>query len=605
MDQSVLGGILSFVAEGIIVFNERGEITQLNPHASLLLDYTANELVGKHIDSALVIRFDESPLAPGETVYQTLFSGHRVFVVPQGRTAYLQGKSGYTFPAFISARTVNVNGAPYGVVVFRDITTEKALENYKKETARRLSTLTPFLQRTATGDFLTDMLVPEKEDEFTELFVGLKLMVDDLREVEKQREREQAEKIEAIKKTEEERRRLTEQYSKELEKKVEEKTEELLQSKVHIETIVENFTSGLLEYDSEFNLLRMNRAAEELLGIDRAEVLGKQILPKDIDKERWQSLVTVSYPALSPTAKKIRRDAMGLSADVDMNELTVRHPLERELQVITAPIIDPTTKDRRGFVKVIRDITREKTIARSKSEFISIAAHQLRTPLSAIKWTIHMVINGDLGPLNPSQVKLLNNGYETNEKMIQLVNDLLNVARIEDGRFGYDFKQNDLLKVIASVMNGVKHMSTEKAVTVELVAPPEGLGLFVFDANKTALALQNLVDNAVKYTPAGGKVTIGVTKEGSYVHVTVHDTGIGVPQEQLNRLFTKFFRAENALHMQTSGSGLGLYIVKNIILRHGGKIDVQSKEGEGSTFSVVLPMDENLIPKEDTTVEEY
>lgn len=603
MENTVLGGVLSFVAEGVIVFNEQGEIAQLNPHASLLLDYTSSELLGKHIDSALAVHFDDVPLAPGETVFQTVFIAKKVFLVPRGKTAFLKSKSGHVFPVFISARAITVNGVTQGVVVFRDITTEKALENYKKETARRLSTLTPFLQRTATGDFLSDMLVPEKEDEFTELFVGLKLMVDDLREIEKQREREQTEKIEAIKKTEEERRKLTEQYSKELEKKVEEKTNELLQSKVHIETIVENLTSGLIEYDSEFTLLRMNRAAEELLGIDRAEVVGKQITPKDIDKDHWQALVTVSYPALSPTAKKIRREATGLNADV--NELTVRHPLERELQVITAPIIDPATGESRGFIKGIRDITREKMIARSKSEFISIAAHQLRTPLSAIKWTIHMVINGDLGPLNPSQVKLLNNGYETNEKMIQLVNDLLNVARIEDGRFGYDFKQNDLLKVINSVIGGVKHMSSEKAVTVELIAPAEGLGLFVFDTNKTALALQNLVDNAVKYTPAGGKVTVTVEKADPYVRVTVKDTGIGVPQEQLSRLFTKFFRAENALHMQTSGSGLGLYIVKNIILRHGGKFDVQSKEGEGSTFSVTLPMDEKMIPKEDTTGEEY
>ncbi|OHA84606.1 MAG: hypothetical protein A2408_03080 [Candidatus Yonathbacteria bacterium RIFOXYC1_FULL_52_10] len=603
MDKTVLGGVLSFVAEGIIVFNERGEITQLNPHASLLLDYTTDELSGKHVDSALSVHFDETPLALEETVFQTVFVSKKIFSVPRGKTAYLQSKSGRTFPVFISARSIGTESTLQGVVVFRDITTEKALENYKKNTAERLSTLTPFLQRTATGDFLSGVNVPEKEDEFTELFVGLKLMVDDLREVEKQRERDQAEKIEAIKKTEEERRTLSEQYSKELEKKVEEKTKELSQSKLHIETIVENLTSGLLEFDSEFTLLRMNQAAEDLLGISRAEVIGKQITPKDIDKDRWQALVQVSYPALAPTAKKIRREATGLNADV--NELTIHHPLERELQVITAPIIDPSTGERRGFVKGIRDITREKMIARSKSEFISIAAHQLRTPLSAIKWTIHMVINGDLGPLNPSQVKLLTNGYETNEKMIQLVNDLLNVARIEDGRFGYDFKQNDLLKVITGVMGGVKHMSTEKAVTVELVTPPEGLGLFVFDANKTALALQNLVDNAVKYTPAGGKVTVEITKQDQYVHVTVRDTGIGVPQEQLSRLFTKFFRAENALHMQTSGSGLGLYIVKNIILRHGGKFDVQSKEGEGSVFSVTLPTDENLIPKEETTGEEY
>ena len=202
MDKTVLGGVLSFVAEGIIVFNERGEITQLNPHASLLLDYTTDELSGKHVDSALSVHFDETPLALEETVFQTVFVSKKIFSVPRGKTAYLQSKSGRTFPVFISARSIGTESTLQGVVVFRDITTEKALENYKKNTAERLSTLTPFLQRTATGDFLSGVNVPEKEDEFTELFVGLKLMVDDLREVEKQRERDQAEKIEAIKKTE-------------------------------------------------------------------------------------------------------------------------------------------------------------------------------------------------------------------------------------------------------------------------------------------------------------------------------------------------------------------------------------------------------------------
>lgn len=602
MVRSIIGGVLSFVAEGVIVFDAQGVITQVNPHASLLLDYTNEELVGKRVDSIFFLTFEKAEPIPPQGITATVFEKKSVYTIPLGQTAYLSSKSGRRFPVFASARALLTEQGEVGILVFRDITIEKELANYKTETARKLSALTPFLQRTATGDFSTAVLVPEKEDEFTELFVGLKLMVDDLREIEASRRREQEEKIEAIRKTEEERRTLAEQYSKQLEKTVEEKTRELSQSKLHIETIVENLTTGLLEYDSEFTLLRMNREAEGLLGVKREDVVGKAILPRDIDTDHLRSLVEVSYPALSSSAKKIRHEASGLDADV--NELTVQYPLERQLQVVTAPIVDPTTGERQGFIKVIRDITREKMISRSKSEFISIAAHQLRTPLSAIKWTLHLVINGDLGALNPSQSKLLSNGYETNEKMIQLVNDLLNVARIEDGRFGYDFKENDLVKATTTIVNWAKNMSLDKGVTIELKTPAEGMNLFVFDTNKVSLALQNLVDNAVKYTPAGGVVSVEVKKTGEYAEVVVHDSGIGVPQEQIGRLFTKFFRAENALHMQTSGSGLGLYIVKNIIQRHGGKISVSSKEGEGSTFSFTLPMDEKMIPQDDTSAEE-
>ncbi|OHA79594.1 MAG: hypothetical protein A2675_02565 [Candidatus Yonathbacteria bacterium RIFCSPHIGHO2_01_FULL_51_10] len=604
MARSIVGGVFSFVAEGIIVFGQDGTINQINPHASLLLDYTSDEIIGKSIDDVLGLTFNDDQLAPEQRVTATIFGTHKTFTVPRGKTAYITSKTGNRFPVFLSARLITTEDSePFGVLVFRDITTEKQLQSYKENTARRLSELTPFLQRTSTGDFSNALAVPDTEDEFTELFVGLKLMVDDLREVDSQREREEEEKIEAIKKTEEERRRLSEEYSKQLEKEVAEKTHEIIQAKTHTETIIENLTSGLLEYDSAFKLLRINRAAEDLLGVGRSEVVNQEILPKDIDKERWRTLVEVSYPALAPTAKKVKREATGL-VSADVNEITVHHPLERDLQVITAHLVDHATGAQQGFIKLIRDVTREKAIARSKSEFISIAAHQLRTPLSAIKWALHLVINGDLGPLNPSQQKLLGNGYETNEKMIQLVNDLLNVARIEDGRFGYDFKQNDIMKIMTSVLSPIRALAQEKAVTLEVTTPDGEPQSFVFDGNKIALALQNLIDNAVKYTPTGGKVSVAVRKQGEYLEVKVQDTGIGVPPEQVSRLFTKFFRAENALHMQTSGSGLGLYIVKNIVMRHGGALNVESKEGVGSTFTLTLPLNESLIPKEDVAVDD-
>lgn len=603
MVQSILSGVLSFVAEGIIVFTNEGVITIVNPHASLLLDYTSDELVGNHVDDVLTLTFDSEPLKPEERIAYTLFTTKKAFTVPHGRVAYLTSRSGNRLPVFVSARSLALeNGDVVGVLVFRDISNEKKLENYKTNTAQRLSELTPFLQRTATGDFSDAPKIPFQEDEFTELFVGLRLMIEDLHEAKEQREREQAEKIAAVKRTEEERRQLAEEYSKRLEKQVEEKTREIILAKIHTETIIENLTDGLLEYDNEFTLLRVNRAAENLLGINRKETVGEKILPKDIDKKHWQALVAVSYPALAPTVKKIKHPVTESNAEI--NEITISYPLERELQLITAPITDQETGEQQGLIKLVRDITREKSISRSKSEFISIAAHQLRTPLSAIKWTLHMVINGDEGPLSPSQHELLNNGYETNERMIQLVNDLLNVARIEEGRFGYDFKLDDIMKVVKSVVTSVEVLAREGGVTVSITTPENAPPLFVFDASKIMLALQNLVDNAVKYTLSGGRVSVEVSIQGEYLKIDVRDTGIGIPPEQINLLFTKFFRADNALHMQTSGSGLGLYLAKNVAMRHGGELRVESKEGAGSTFSLLLPLNAQRIPKDDILLDE-
>ncbi len=579
-----------------------GTVTLVNPHASLLLDCTTDEIIHKQIDTVLQLTMENAPTTPFPGIAHTVFAKKKTYTVPQGATAYVTTHSGRRFPVFVASRTISLEDGVVGILVFRDITKEKTLEHYKEHTAQQLSELTPILQRAATGDFSTVPNVPREENEFTELYVGVRLMVEDLRQIAVDRKREQAERILAIQKTEADRRALAEEYAKHLEKQVEEKTEEITRAKVHVETLIDTLPNGLLEYDNAFTLLRMNRKAEELLGVSPNEVTGHQVFPRDLHKPHWQTLVDVSYPALAPVAKKMTRENAG--KDVDITEIKVTYPLERELQVTTTPVLSRATGARQGFIKLVRDITREKTIARSKSEFISIAAHQLRTPLSAIKWVLHMVINGDTGPLQPSQKELLTNGYETNEKMIQLVNDLLNVARIEEGRFGYTFKQGDLMPVIESVLASIKGFAQSNQVSVVVKMPSATLPPLTFDANKMALVFQNLIDNAVKYTPVGGTVTIDVSVDKEHLITHIRDTGIGIPASQMPRLFTKFFRADNALHMQTSGSGLGLYLAKNVVIRHGGALTVSSTEGVGTVFTLALPLDARRIPQDDITVDD-
>ncbi len=233
-----------------------------------------------------------------------------------------------------------------------------------------------------------------------------------------------------------------------------------------------------------------------------------------------------------------------------------------------------------------------------KSDFVSVAAHQLRTPLSGLNWVLKLFLGGDLGPITEYQKKMLDRGLEANQKMIQLVNDLLNVSRIENGRFGYKLEKNDLNQLLKSLISNVDLPAKEHNIEVHIEHHGDPLPEFVFDMEKLLMALQNIVDNALKYTLPGGHVTITTERAGDYAEIKVKDTGVGIPKAETAKLFSKFFRASNVIHLQTDGSGLGLFISKSIIMRHGGQVWVESEEGKGTTITVDVPVKAELIPKE-------
>lgn len=243
-------------------------------------------------------------------------------------------------------------------------------------------------------------------------------------------------------------------------------------------------------------------------------------------------------------------------------------------------------------------VTNLREFDRLKSDFISVAAHQLRTPLSGVKWVLKLLLDGDLGAISLEQKEMLKRGFDTNEKMIQLVNDLLNVSRIENGKFGYDFKENDFTKLLAALVDNSDLVAKARRIEV-LLEDRAHVGPFFFDAEKLLIALQNIVDNAIKYTLPGGRVMISIERQGDYVQVKIKDSGVGIPKDEIHKLFSKFFRATNVIHLQTDGSGLGLFIVKNIIMRHGGQIWVDSIEGKGTTFTIIIPLIIELLPKEE------
>lgn len=236
---------------------------------------------------------------------------------------------------------------------------------------------------------------------------------------------------------------------------------------------------------------------------------------------------------------------------------------------------------------------------RLKTDFITVAAHQLRTPLSSVNWALKLLLDSEVGPINEDQRGMLARGYETNSKMIKLVNDLLDVTRIEHGKFVYKFETNDFNQLLDALIRNSEFIARERNVEIHLEKKGE-VPLFAFDLDKLSMAIQNLVDNALKYTLPGGRVTVTSEQKGDYLEVKVIDTGMGIPKEDIPKMFSKFFRATNAVHLQTEGSGLGLVISKSIIMRHGGKIWVDSVEGKGTTFTITLPLLSELLPKDES-----
>lgn len=200
-----------------------------------------------------------------------------------------------------------------------------------------------------------------------------------------------------------------------------------------------------------------------------------------------------------------------------------------------------------------------------------------------------MIIDGDAGSLSKEQKELLEKGYTNNERIIKLVNDLLYVSRIEEGRFGYTLKDDDYLEVVKNSLSEQEKLYKNKKLNL-VYDIPEKLPKLNIDRERIDLVLKNLFSNCRKYTPENGRVKLIVKQEDDFVITKIIDNGIGIPEKEEKRLFEKFFRASNVVRTQTSGSGLGLYISKNIIKKHGGDIKIKSREGKGTEIEFSLPI---------------
>ncbi|MBU1015439.1 HAMP domain-containing histidine kinase [Patescibacteria group bacterium] len=239
-----------------------------------------------------------------------------------------------------------------------------------------------------------------------------------------------------------------------------------------------------------------------------------------------------------------------------------------------------------------------------KSEFVSVAAHQLRTPLTSIKWSLHALNTEWQKNLNEEQKESIGEAFESSQRLIRLINDLLDVARLEEGRLGFHYQKQSLVPLLLHIYERFSSNARKRKIDFQLELP-KTLTQISFDAGKIDVVLENLVDNALKYTPMGGRVTMRARAANDNILVEVEDTGIGVPEAEQHGVFQKFFRAANAQLAQTSGTGLGLYLSSRIVAQHGGEMRLRSNKGKGTTFFFTLPRGKaSKEDKEKDSVEE-
>jgi len=377
--------------------------------------------------------------------------------------------------------------------------------------------------------------------------------------------------------------KIIKQKTKDLEERIKDSTKARAKAEEEKSTtiaVISSLVDGLFVFDKKNILSFANQRAQSFFNIEPQEIIGKTLADfKSI--KNLSRLYNFLSGSLDPLLQQELKIGEGLTVSVSVV------PMHKGKYNNSSQRID---NEKTGTLLIVRDISREKLVEKMKTEFVSLTAHQLRTPLSAIKWALRMLLDKDIGKINKEQESFLERVYRSNERMIHLINDLLNVARIEEGRFLYQLAPIQLEELVASTINSFSDKIQKKKTKVKLILPKEKMPMVKVDAEKIGIVIFNLLDNAIDYSPEKGKIEISFSSDGKQITFTIKDGGVGIPDSQKKRIFSKFFRGENVIKMETEGTGLGMFIAKNIIDAHQGKIWFESEEGKGTTFSFALPI---------------
>ncbi len=349
---------------------------------------------------------------------------------------------------------------------------------------------------------------------------------------------------------------------------------DLEESRGQLEAVLTHMGSGVLLVDDGGCIVMVNPVAEEILGIRQEEVRGRS----QVEVVRNYSLSQLISEVLGEWRPQRR-------------EISLIYPEERILEATAAPVCGEG-RERRGVLVVLYDITEIRRLERVRAEFVANVSHELKTPVTSIKGFAETLLEGALYNHRAAEefVSIIN---EEAERLSRLIQDLLELSRIESREVKPQPENLDLTVEIKEIVDRLQPRFRKKGLELSTGLPPEAVYVRA-DRDHLEQILSNLLDNALKYTPEGGRVTVGLLPGEIEVIVVVEDTGIGIPAEDLPRIFERFYRVDKARSRKLGGTGLGLAIVKHLVNANGGRVWVESEPGRGSRFYFSLPAVEGV-----------
>lgn len=366
-----------------------------------------------------------------------------------------------------------------------------------------------------------------------------------------------------------------------IERLVNERTQALATEKEKLSTVLSGIEDSVIAVNHHYQIITFNKAAEVVTGYLADDVIGKP-LPTVINILQHQQPVPITKycPLTSDQTELFRSESVTLVA-YQGKSVPIRIAVRK---------LEQPGQTQVGAILTFHDLSRDQELETMKLDFVSIAAHELRTPLTSIRGYSQLLTKDtNATNLNPDQLELIRRIGVNSEQLGSLIDNLLSVSKIERNAFNVNFQQHNLVQVLQETIDGFRTVAKIKNQTLQFVSDIPAITLFI-DNIRISQVIGNLVSNAISYTPQNGNITITVETREPWIWVSVKDTGQGIPNESIPKLFTKFYRVSGALEQGSKGTGLGLYICKAIIELHGGQIWVESELGAGSKFTFSLPI---------------
>lgn len=558
--------IIETMPDALFIVDVDGAIVSANSYAYRLTGYSRHEMEGSKFSRLVRLQEDQAYSLASKTSKTPVVAPDFDMLLKTGTLSDFNllcvPKKGVPIPILLSKALLPGRGRQPNrfVIIAQDLRRQR---RYAKE---RVDAIVPALSRMSLGDFSFKLELPPQNDEFTDLVASIQLMADNLRELVEENQNKAAEIFASNLK-------LRKSHSTLL------KTKESIEAeKSKADALLGSIGEGIIAIDLRGHILLMNQQAERMFDRETKAVLGTPFAEHFNFQDQSGKPINMESTIFDQVvAKKSQHFTTIYFARSDAERL----PLATTL----SPILQG--KKLIGIIGTFRDIRRETEIDKAKSEFVSLASHQLRTPLTAVKWLLEELMRK--GGFNARQLGYLTDIQSSTGRLITLVNDLLNVSRLESGVLTIQPKPIDLGKWIGEAVKEYRFMAKDKQQRIEFEKSTTAIVLSI-DPELYRQILDNIVSNAIKYSFNGKTIAIKLVKNSHGVTLSVKDQGIGMTSNEKKSLFTKFFRTAEAAKFSTTSSGLGLYIMKKILDISGGAVTVESEKNRGTLVSVTYPL---------------